>query len=124
VAIIRIVKLTLANNRRPTSSGGNAMGRKTMSAAVALAGLFWATGALACQTCITVTITKDGVPTSTETCYPSPCPHGAGVVFKMPFSPSLRVREGSVCTVKLKTNSTTKSTQGIVHGHTCVLNSR
>jgi hypothetical protein len=97
--------------------------RNLVVAAVALASLLWATEALACQTCISVTITNPntGEEKQTVVCYPSPCGafHGGGVL-KLPFSPNLRVKEGSACTARQKS----ESVRGTVRGHTCVLGGR
>jgi hypothetical protein len=102
--------------------------KKLSLAIVAFAGLFWASEAFAiCQTCISVTITNPntGEEKQTVTCYPSPCTslHG-GTVLRMPFAPNLSVREGSACSVKLKSSLATTTSHGSVHGHTCVLSSR
>jgi hypothetical protein len=89
-------------------------------AATMIAGLVLANGASAavegCTVCVTVCVDKGAGVRCTKDCSIQICP-GSGHISAMPFAPSLMVREGSSCRVKLKSNSF----DGKVHGHTCVL---
>jgi hypothetical protein len=87
-----------------------------------IAGLSFASVAsadIACLICVRVCVDNGNGIKCTSHCTSTICP-GAGSL-KMPFAPNLSVREGSACTLKLKSSLATKSVQGSVDGHTCVL---
>jgi hypothetical protein len=108
------------------SQRGKAMTtRRLVFTVIFLAGLLLANPALAvtCTTCVRVCVDKaNGGQKCTTDCSPTLCPgNGSSVVIDRAHTANFLVKEGSVCTLKIRSASSTKISHGIVRANTCAL---
>ena len=96
--------------------------RYLMFTPIALAVALWTTAAssasISCEMCVTTCVIVDGQSHCSTNCFSVPCGIGR---LRFEMSPTVKAKNGSVCTVRVKTTPNATAVPGKVTGHSCVL---